>query len=234
MKKLFPVFCLALLFLAGSLAFGQLTYTSLDTASGWQTCSRCAGAGGTGPSTPHSMYSVGSPSLDGSSLQFNVGGSTSYANALWWKNLGSHDSASHFVYETYFYLKNPSASQALEFDVNQKRSGKWYVFGTECVLAGSPHWNVYDAYDHRWVSTGISCAKPRAYTWNHLILELQRTSGGMHYVAVTLNGAKHYFNRTYRPKGASASSVDLAFQMDENRYATDYSTWLDKLKLTMW
>ena len=101
-------------------------------------------------------------------------------------------------------------------------------------MAGSPHWNVYDAYDHRWVNTGIGCSKPKAYTWNHLILEFQRTSGGMNYIAVTLNGVKHYFNRTYRPKGASASSVDLAFQMDETGSATDYSTWLDKLQLKMW
>src|SRR5207302_11317933 len=198
-----------LLRMAGSLAFGQLTYTSLATASGWQTCSRCAGAGGTGPSTPHSMYSVSSPSLDGSSLQFNVGGSTPYANALWWKNLGSHDSASHFVYDTYFYMKNPSASQALEFDINQKRAGKWYVFGTECVLAGSPHWNVYDAYDHRWVNTGIGCSKPKAYTWIHLFLEFQRTRGGRNCMAVTRNGAVHYCSPTCRSTGPSASSEDL-------------------------
>src|SRR5207237_10612011 len=108
------------------------------------------------------------------------------------------------------------------------------VFGTEIDLAGSWPWDIYDAYYNRWVNIGISCAKPRTYTWNHLVLEFQPTSGGMHYVAVTLNGVKHYFNRTYRPKGASASTVDLAFQMDETGSATDYSTWLDKLKLTMW
>jgi hypothetical protein len=234
MKKLFPIFVVALLLLAGSLAFGSTTYSNIEDMTGWQTCSTCAGAGGKGPSTPHSMTHVSTPSLDGRSAQFNVGGSSPYANAIWWRNLGSHDTATNFVYDVYFYMKNPSASQALEFDINQKRAGKWYVFGTECVLAGTPHWNVYDAYNHRWVSTGISCTRPKAYTWNHLVIEFQRSSGGQHFVAVTLNGVKHYLNRTYSPKGASASTVDVAFQMDENGSATDYSTWVDKLKVTMW
>src|SRR5438270_603873 len=132
MKRLFPLLGLAVLLVAASSAFGQTTLANIDQLSGWLTCSTCAGAGGSGPSTSHSMQYVSSPSMDGRSIQFNVGGSSPYANAIWWKQLGSHDSATHFVYDMYFYLKNPSVAQALEFDVNQTRGGKWYIFGTEC------------------------------------------------------------------------------------------------------
>lgn len=170
--------------------------------------------------------------MDGKSSKFHIGGSTPYANALWWKQLGANSSAHHFTYDLYFYLKNPSAAQALEFDVNQSVNGKKYIFGTECTSARI--WKVYSASQH-WVNTGIGCPKPTAYKWHHLIWEFQRTSGGnVQFISVTLDGVKHYVNRTYGPKSSSASEINVAFQMDGNKYMTDYDTWLDKVKLTYW
>ena len=212
-------------------SFATTTYSNVEDGS-WQTCSRCGGAGGTGPATPHSVTHVSSPSLDGHAAHFWVGGSTPYSNAYWWKSLGG-SSSTNFVYDVYFYAKNPGASQALEFDMNQMIGGKWYIFGTECVVAGSPHWNVYDPYHATWVSTSIGCSVP-AYKWNHLTVEFQRVNGKTGFVSVTLNGVKHYFNRAYAPRGSSSYSSTVAFQMDENRNATDYDVWVDKLNVTRW
>src|SRR5262249_8626449 len=146
----------------------------------WQTCSRCAGAGGSGPATVHSLTQhISSPSLDGSSAKFSVGGSTAWANAYWWKQL-SGTSAGNFIYDVYFYLKTPSAAHALEFDLNQLVNSKHYIFGTECVQGSG--WKVYDAYNHVWRSTSISCSSIKAYTWNHLILEFQRVNGKQGFV----------------------------------------------------
>ena len=41
------------------------------------------------------------------------------ATALWWKQLTPNSKATHFVYDAYSYRKDPTAAQALEFDVNQ-------------------------------------------------------------------------------------------------------------------
>ena len=217
-------------------AIAQTTISSIDQMTGWQSCSTCAGYGGNGPVTTHSMaQKQTSPSMDGASTKFSISGTTPYANALWWKQLGGKDSAHNFIYDVYYYLKSPSAPQALEFDVNQTVGSKWFVFGTECVLKGTPHWDVYDPYNHRWVATSIPCKVPKVYTWNHAVFEFHRTSTGRNeFISVTINGIKSYFNRSYAPKTGNSSTVNVAFQMDMNSSATDYSVWLDRLRFTYW
>jgi hypothetical protein len=217
------------------MALAQTTFSNLDQKTGWQSCTVCAGTGGSGPSASFSSSLTSSPSMDGTSRKFSIGGSTKYANALWWKQLGANSGASHFVYDLYYYMKTPSAPQALEFDVNQSRSGKKFIFGTECDFNGTHTWRVYDAYNHVWRSTSIACNRPKAYTWNHLVLEFSRTSTGKTgFITVTINGYKHYFNRSYSPRSSSSSEINVAFQEDLNGSATDYSVWLDKVKLTYW
>jgi hypothetical protein len=227
---------MALFVFVAASAFATTTISNIDQKTGWQSCSVCAGAGGNGPSTSHSTkQGVASPSMDGKSMQFNLGGTTPYANALWWKQLGANSGVKNFKYDLYFYIKNPAAAQALEFDVNQSLNSKKYIFGTQCNIKGGHVWDVYDPYNHAWRHTGISCATPKAYTWHHLVLEFQRTSTPkVNFIAVTINGTKHYFNKLYAPRSSSANEINVAFQMDGNGSMTDYSVWLDKVKLTYW
>lgn len=214
---------------------GATTFNDIDHMSGWQSCDSCAGAGGQGPSTPYYMKQfISNPSMDGKSTEFFLGGTTPYAAALWWKQLGARDSVKHFVYDLWFYMKDPGASQALEFDVNQTVNGQMYIFGTECNLRGSRTWRVWDYYK-RWVDTGISCTTPTAYKWHHLIWEFERTSGGKtRFISVTLNGKKSYVNHYHNPKPKSVRELNVAFQMDGNSTMTDYKVWLDKVKLSVW
>lgn len=212
------------------------TIYNIDQMTGWESCSVCAGTAGAGSYAPHSYkQNVASPSKDGRAMQFFLGGSTPYSNALWWKQLGPRSSARNFVYDLYYYIKNPSAAQALEFDVNQSLDGKKLIFGTECDFKYRKAWKVYDPYNRQWKVTSIPCYVPKAYTWHHVTLEFRRTSENkVSFVAVTINGKKSYFNRTYAPKASSAKELNVAFQMDGNKYQTDYSVWLDKVKLTYW
>jgi hypothetical protein len=235
LKRVVFVATLLMACLAASAAFGATTYSNIDQMSGWTSCSVCAGAGGDGSSASHSMSHVSSPSMDGKSAKFFLGGSTPYSNALWWKQLGHNDGASHFVYDLYYYIKNPTASQALEFDVNQSRNGKKFIFGTECSFKSTHTWQVYDPYNRKWRSTSIACNVPKAYTWHHVVLEFYRSSSpSTKFVSVTINGHKYYFNRSYAPRSSSAREINVAFQMDGNRSQTDYTVWLDKVKLTYW
>ena len=210
------------------------TYSSIQKSK-WTSCTVCAGKNGSGPSASYSQTTyVSSPSMTGSSSKFSIGGSTPYANALWWKQLGGNSSAHNFKYDLYFYLKNPTAAQALEFDVNQSVGGHKYIFGTECNIKGSHTWRVWSAATS-WVSTGIPCGMPSAYKWHHLTWNFQRTSTGkVKFVSVTLDGKTSYVNRTYSPKSSGVSELNVAFQMDGNKDMTDYQVWLDKVTLTAW
>jgi hypothetical protein len=224
----------SLLFLLSTVSFAQTKKTYIEKMSGWQSCSVCAGAGGNGATISHSMsQNITSPTLGAKSAEYKVGGTASYGAALWWKQLGAASSAHNFQYDLNYYLKNPSASQALEFDVNQSVGGHKFIFGTQCNIAAHTY-DVWSAATH-WIHTGIACSRPTAYKWNHITLEFQRTSGGnVKFVSVSINGSKHYINRIYGPKSSSVSELNVAFQMDGNKYMTDYQTWVENVTLKYW
>lgn len=227
-------FVTLLLSLIASVSFAATSKTYIEKMTGWSSCSVCAGAGGSGPTVYHTMIQgITSPTMGAKSAEYKISGSASYGAALWWKQLGAVSTAHNFTYSAYYYLKNPSASQALEFDVNQSVGGHKFVFGTQCNIAA----HTYDVWSAStsWVHTGISCATPTAYKWNHIVLQFQRTSGGnVKFVSVSINGNTHYINRTYAPKSSSVNELNVAFQMDMNKYATDYQSYLENVKLTYW
>jgi hypothetical protein len=219
----------------GAASAGTTYKTNIDQMSGWQHCTVCAGTNGAGSVAPYSMQqNVSSPSMDGKAAKFNLGGTNNYSNALWWKQLGADSTKRNFKYDVYFYLKKPSASQALEFDVNQSTGGRKYIFGTQCSMKRGTI-DIWAA-STSWIHTSIPCTTFRtAYKWHHLIWEFQRTSDKrVKFIAVTINGKKHYLNRTYASKSSGSNEINVAFQMDGDKYQTDYTTWLDKVKLTYW
>src|SRR5882762_7517793 len=218
---------------------------NIDQRAGWVSCDVCAWPGGAGVATDHAMLQkVASPMLEGYSSQFNLKPSASYATALWWNDVGGRDASSRFIYDLYFYVVDPTAPQALEFDVNQTRAADStkYIFGVECDIRGTHSWRYYDNAVKKWVSSGIACTTPAAYTWNHLVLEFQRvsatdtTAASLQWLAVTLNGAKSYLNGSSAPRPGTGTypHINVAFQMDANKAATPYSVWIDKMKLTHW
>jgi len=210
--------------------------SKIEEMTGWQSCGSCAGPGGNGATVPYSMkQGQSSPSLDGNSAMFSIGGTSPYAAALWWKQLGASSTSKNFVYDLYFYIKNPAAAQALEFDANQSVGGHKYIMGTQCDIKDHKTWDVFDAAGGKWISTGIACPAPSAYAWHHVVLEFQRTSDNRtKFLSVTMDGKKSYINRTYSPKSSSVNELNVAFQMDGDRYMTDYSVWLDSVKFTYW
>jgi hypothetical protein len=217
-----------------SAGFGETKITYIEKKSGWDSCSTCAGSGGDGPYTPHSMTkNVSSPTMGKGSAKFSVSGSNAYGAALWWNTLGAGVSSTNFVYDTYLYMKTPSASQALEFDVVESSHGRHLTFAVQCNIR-SHVFKVWSNTSH-WVDTSIACNTPTAYKWNHLTLEFHRTSGGnAQFVSMTWNGTKHYISKTESGKDSSGNSTNVSFQMDENKYASDYSTWMENLSLKYW
>jgi hypothetical protein len=222
-------------FAAASISSSAQTVKSqIQRMTGWQNCVACAGINASGPSASiYSASGVSSPSLSGNSRVFSIASSNPWADALWWKQLGAANSATNLRYDLYFYITNPSASQALEFDNNQANGHKRWIFGTECSI-GSGNWDVWGNANGNWIHTGVPCKMPTAYKWHHLIWEFKRTSTTLTYIAFTLDGVKHYINRTYTARSSSVNELNVAFQMDMKGTHVAYKTWLDNVKLTYW
>jgi hypothetical protein len=213
---------------------GAVTKSNIDQMTGWQSCTVCAGANGTGPVATYSMVqNQASPSLDGKSVKFSISGTTPYSDALWWKQLGAVDSATNLKYDVDFYITNPGVSQALEFDANQSNAIHKFIYGTQCNIKGG-HWDVWGNAAGNWISTGIACSAPTAFKWHHLTWEFKRTSTNVIFVGFTYDGVTHYVNRSYPARSSGVHELNVAFQMDGDSAMHAYSTWLDRVTLTYW
>lgn len=207
---------------------------NIDQMSGWESCTVCAGANASGPVATYSMVeNQASPSLDGASAKFSISGTTPYSDALWWKQLGAADTATHLKYDVDFYITNPGVSQALEFDNNQSNGVHKFIYGTQCNIKGG-HWDVWGNAAGNWLSTGIACSAPTAFVWHHLTWEFQRTTTNVIFVGFTYDGVTHYVNRSYPARASGVHEMNVAFQMDGDSAMHAYSTWLDRVTLTYW
>lgn len=208
--------------------------SNIDQMTGWASCTVCAGANANGPVAIYSMVeNQASPSLDGASAKFSISGTTPYSDALWWKQLGAADTATHLKYDVAFYITNPGVAQALEFDNNQSNGVHKFIYGTQCNIKGG-HWDVWGNAAGNWISTGIACSAPTAFVWHHLTWEFQRTSTNVIFVGFTYDGVTHYVNRSYPARSSTVHEMNVAFQMDGDFAMHAYSTWLDKVTLTYW
>ncbi len=207
-------------------------FTNIEDMSGWGSCTACAGGGA------NALYSmtqnISSPSLDGASTKFWIGGTTPFSHGLWWRKMSSNTSATNFILDMKFLMPKPGASQGLEFAANQAVNGAWYKFSTQCTFA-SGVWRVWDSKNGGWVSTGIACTRPPANTWQHVTFEYQRAGGKAVFVAITINGVRHYVNKSFYPQPTSSSaSVGVHFQLDGNSTQSSYSVYVDQMKLIYW
>ncbi|HTM39134.1 MAG TPA: hypothetical protein VL156_20475 [Terriglobales bacterium] len=240
----------------GSATTPGTTFYGLENQKGWSgyallppswgICSTCSSSG------PELAWSwkptISSPSLDGQSTQSSYGGgSVQWGDVLWNNHIvGSFSSQGlpdykhtlvptlhNFTYDVYFWVKDASVSQALEFDINQFTGGHSFIWGHECRIAGGSQWDVYDNVHKKWVPTGVPC-NPVSGAWNHLIISVQRTSNNqLLYKSITLNGKTATLNHSEAPGTSSWNGVTINYQLDGNRYGTPYSVYLDKLNFTM-
>ena len=212
-----------------------VTISNIQAQTSWSSCSSsCAGQAGT-----NAVYSmeqpIASPSVSGSAIKFDITGGTPWADALWWKQQGGNDAMTHFVYSMSFYLDNPTAAQALEFNVNQNAGGNRYEYATQCDIKGSHHWRIWPHSQMHWLDTGVSCPEPAANTWNQLTWEFSRNSSNqVVWEAVTLNGVRSTINQAFDSYPATGSGIDVAFQMDSDGGPTPWSVWVDNISLTEW
>lgn len=231
------------------------TFYNIQSIGGWNGYAQqppayadCNGCTPSGPGTTWAMYQgIKSPTLSGSSTQYNLGGNLAYSDVLWNNHLiGDFSSeglpdASHtivpklhsFTYDVYFWGGNLQAAQALEFDVNQFFNNMGFTWGHECRTGGGNEWDVWDNANAKWVSTGIAC-NPINNQWNHLTIQVQRTSDNkLLYQSITFNGVTHVLNKVYPPFSAVGwYGITVNYQQDGNYKQTPYTVYVDKLNFT--
>lgn len=232
------------------------TFTDLGSGKGWSSyallppswgiCSSCSSSG---PELKWSWtQNISSPALDGNSTRSTYGGGTVQWGDVLFNNhiVGNFSSqglfdTNHtlvpkmhsFTYDVYFWIKDASVSQALEFDINQFTGGKSFIWGHECRIAGGHEWDIYDNINHKWVPTGVPC-NPKSGAWNHVVINVQRTSGNqLLFKTISLNGNTATINKTYSPTSSSWNGITINYQIDGNRYGTAYDVYIDKLNFTM-
>jgi major membrane immunogen (membrane-anchored lipoprotein) len=207
----------------------------------YNPCGNCS------PNVTWSMYPhVGSPSQDGNSSQFNVGGNQAFSDGFWNNHLigdgGKIADPNHnivpqyhnFVYDAYFYANNIGLSQALEFDINQFVGGQSFIWGTECRIAGGNQWDIWDNQGHKWRPTGVPCY-PNNNAWNHVTIKVQRTSDGhLLFQSITLNGKTADLNIYEWPTSTSWYGITVNYQQDGNYRQQSYSIWVDKMTFSYW
>lgn len=211
----------------------QTVKSQIQSMSGWQNCVTCAGINASGPSASIYTAVTGSPSLSGASRVFSIASSNSYADALWWKQLGAANWAYNLKYDLYFYLTTPQNAQALEFDNNQANGSRRWIFGTQCNIAAG-QWDVWGNANGNWIHTGVPCYMPSAYKWHHLTWEFKRNGNYVTYVALTYDGVKHYVNRSYSSRASSINELNVAMQLDMRGNHVAYKEWVDNVTLTYW
>jgi hypothetical protein len=235
---------------------GGSVFNGLQQQSGWtgyallppqyNICTSCSPSG---PQTTWAMtQNISSPSLSGHSARMDIGGQTVYSDVLWNNHLiGDFSSQGmpdynhtivpnlhNFTYDVYFYANDLGASQALEFDLNQFVGGNSYIWGHECRVGGGNEWDIWDNPGQTWHATGIAC-NPLPNTWNHLVLQVQRTSDNhLLFQSITLNGVTSVLNYYEDPTPTTWYGVTINYQQDGNYAQTPYSIWLDNLNFTYW
>jgi hypothetical protein len=228
-------------------------FSNLQQSEGWGTYGLTPPSYATCSPSPcdgitYSMsQGIGTPSMSGDSAQYNLGGTTVYADALFNNHLigdfssqGMPDNdhtlvpAYHnFTYDVYFYGTNLGVSQAVEFDINQFFDNLGFIWGHECRIAGGNEWDVWDNINQHWVPTGIVCY-PNSNAWNHLTIQVQRTADNqLLYQSITLNGVTSAVNQYYNPGSTEGwYGVTINYQMDGNYEQSPYAVYLDNLTFT--
>jgi hypothetical protein len=231
---------------------GGKGFYNLQASGGWKgygeyppkydICSKCGGG-----VTWSMNQNIDSPSRSGRATKFSIGGTTPYADVLWTNPLigdfstqgvPDHDhkiipNLHYFTYDLYFYSSQLELSQVLEFDINQYFNSMGFTWGHQCRIAGGHEFDIWDNVHWKWIPTGVPC-NPVNNSWNHLTLQVQRTSDNkLLYHSITLNGKTTVIDRYYPPFWVGNwYGVTANYQMDGNYKQAPHSVFVDDFSLT--
>ncbi len=216
---------------------GVTVISRIEEATDWKTCGACGNTGGTGLLATYSMTrGITSPTTDGSSTQFKIGGSYAYKNAYWY--IGHIPSPStplkylRYEFDLYVPKAYATAPQAIEFECQQKANGYIYNFAWQANYAGKM-WRIFDYVNRRWDSTPLKFAGFTPDKWHHIIAEYHTSGSKVIHDALTIDGVRYAVNIAHAAKATTTGHyLTNAFQLDLNGSATDYKVYVDGMKMS--
>jgi hypothetical protein len=217
---------------------GLTVLDRIEEQSEWQTCGNCGNSGASGATASYTMTrGISSPSTDGSSSQFWIGGPYAFKNAYWY--IGHSNSPStpvnYLKYEFDIYVPGQyvSAPQAIEFECQQKANGYVYNFAWQADYARA-QWRIFNYVTRAWEATNVPLKKFSGDTWHHVIAEYHAQGSNVVHDALTIDGIRYTVGITHGAKyvGGTSHYLTNAFQLDLNGSATNYKVYVDGMKVS--
>jgi hypothetical protein len=140
----------------------------------------------------------------------------------WHISFANDTKATHFVYDTYIYIVDPTQVANLELDMNQVMSdGRTVIFGTQCSIYSKTWEYTLVANGTRWHPSNIPC-NPQSWaakTWHHVQIASHRDDkGNVSYDWVNVDGVHSEFvNATVNSAealGWQKGTLLINFQLD--------------------
>lgn len=200
--------------------------------------------GGTpGSSIASSQFPMGNPSLDGKTRELYMSYSQR-AGERFSLTFGKDTVPTHFIYDTWVLIDNPSALANLELDINHVISnGKTVILAFQCSsYSGSWEYGLVSGGAPHWHSSPVACnpKKWSANTWHHVQIGSHHdASGNVSYDWVSLDGN---YNHLYNASGNGAlalkwaiGDLNINFQLDgANEYSSSVKVYQDMLTIYHW
>jgi hypothetical protein len=228
---------------SGAIPLDAISVSRIQTLSNWNAIEDSATGGGSASGT---ISIVNSPSLSGFTRQF-VTTYSYYGGERYDVLFGDDMLSTHFFYDDWLYLKNPSSSIAnVEMDINQvMQNGQTAIFGVQCdgwsgtwdytANAGTPEKPL-----DTWLHSRAAC-NPRSWstnTWHHEQIGYSRdNSGNVTYDSAWFDGVQSNISATVSSAFALGWSPTLLtnFQVDSYTAGSASSTvYLDNLIVYRW
>jgi hypothetical protein len=163
-------------------------------------------------------------------------------------SFGNSTAATHFVYDTFVYIVDPSQLENIEMDINQVMSdGRTVIFATQCA-GTSRTWEyttdttVNGKRNGHWHPSNIPC-DPKEWTpnfWHHIQIASSRdVSGNVTYEWVNLDGKASAFVDASGPSALSlgwkVGDLSLNFQLDgSNTSSESITAYVDNMTIYRW
>jgi hypothetical protein len=196
-----------------------------------------------GSSQGSSVYPSRGVSSDNAAREFYMTYS-GHGGEIYHVSFATDKNATHFVYDAYVYVANPSQLANLEMDMNDVMAdGRTVILGTQCsTYSKSWEYTYYSGGSFHWRASNIPC-DPKTWsanTWHHIQIASHRDSNGIAtYDWVNFDEQYTDFKNA---TGNSASSLGWAlgdllinFQIDGANSGSGSNTlYTDKLIVYRW
>jgi hypothetical protein len=195
-----------------------------------------------GSSQGSSVYPATGLSSDNSAREYYMTYSGK-SGELFHLSFGKDLNATHFVYDAYVYVDDPSQLANLEMDMNDVMSdGRTVILGTQCSSYSKSWEYTYYSAGFHWHPSNIPCSPETwsAKTWHHIQIATQRDGNGVAtYDWVNVDGVYTDFqNATVNSAeslGWAKGDLLINFQIDGSSAGSGSNTlYTDKLQVWRW